>query len=607
MFNRRVLTIALSLLPTLLASAALLTGCQPKAEQSPASTPPPIPASAPPANPNLVLEATGPGLARLEVQLSAKGSAAVSTSPLKFEFKGIDGLVVGGIELPSDVATDYEITAFDAAGKATHKGRGSLPGLARNDRPRLLPLPPTGEGEGLVVSLTRERLVLDVKPSAKPNNFAAHLDVYDPLGKPTKIEPLDIHWGLTDARDVRLIPGPGRFDIQLVPKDPPVLMRICDLSTQVWACLPNGNCRPRRICVDPWTAISAGGSHTCGLTKNKIAYCWGSNTQGELGTPTTDACSNATTFNSSCSKRPLAVDCPAGAPCRFTQISSGQTLTAAIDTNGDAWWWGRGGVAHHKVSAVLAGSPVKFTRIAAGYGHACALSQARSEIWCWGTNGYGEADAPKTTLDVPDSAPVRVLAPLKFQKIVAGGEHSCAIGNTGVDVVCWGRDDDNQSSGPSSTQAPATGTGPYFFQQFGGLTPILDVTASQTSSCVTLGANNGVKCWGAHRTWNVTPFGTPEHLAAGFGQVCAVAGQVAKCVGTNNWGELGIGSMMLQSAPVAVKAPPALYADVSAGDAHTCGLTPTGDAYCWGDNLQGQIGIGTASYSVKEPALVATP
>jgi alpha-tubulin suppressor-like RCC1 family protein len=40
--------------------------------------------------------------------------------------------------------------------------------------------------------------------------------------------------------------------------------------------------------------------------------------------------------------------------------------------------------------SVLAGSPVKFWQVAAGYGHGCAISQGRSEIWCWGTNGYGE-------------------------------------------------------------------------------------------------------------------------------------------------------------------------------------------------------------------------
>ena len=48
-------------------------------------------------------------------------------------------------------------------------------------------------------------------------------------------------------------------------------------------------------------------------------------------------------------------------------------------------------------------------------------------------------------------------------------------------------------------------------------------------------------------------------------------------------------------APVPVKAPPPLYSVISAGAAHTCGVTPDGDAYCWGDNLAGQVGTGAVS------------
>jgi alpha-tubulin suppressor-like RCC1 family protein len=599
MSSRRIRAVALPLLALLLAVSTLLTGCRPGTEQPPAQQPPSP--SPPPAN--TVIETTGAGLARLEVLLSASGS----NEPLRYEFKGSDGSIAGGIALPGDVPAEYTITAFDAADKATHTGKGSIPGLARNDRPLVLPLPPTGEGEGLLVSLTRERLVLDVKQSPESNEATVRLQAFDPQGNPMRLNPDDLRWGLTDPRYFNLLPRPDRYEVALVPKDFPTLIKLCEFGTQVFACLPNTHCKVVRVCIDPWTTISVGGAHTCGLTQAGVAYCWGSNTQGELGAPTTASCSSATTFSSQCSTRPLRVACPTGAPCRFTQISAGQTLTTAIDTNGDAWWWGRGAPDHHKVSATLAGSAVKFTLVAAGFGHGCAISQSRSEIWCWGANGFGEAGAPKTTLDVPDSAPVRVMVPLTFKKIVAGGEHTCAIGATGVDVVCWGRDDQKQTSGPNSTQAPATGTGPYFFQHFGGLTPIVDVAASQSSTCVVLGAGNGVKCWGEHSILNVTPFGAAERVTAGFGHVCATLNQQAKCVGTNNWGELGIGSSMLQTAPVAVKTPPALYSVLSAGDSHTCGVTPDGDAFCWGNNLSGQVGNGTASYSIKEPTKVVTP
>lgn len=34
------------------------------------------------------------------------------------------------------------------------------------------------------------------------------------------------------------------------------------------------------------------------------------------------------------------------------------------------------------------------------------------------------------------------------------------------------------------------------------------------------------------------------------------------------------------------------FKQISVGDMHSCGVTPSGQAVCWGDNTQGQLGTG---------------
>ena len=431
--------------------------------------------------PPLVLEASAKDIGGLSVRFTYKDKELS-----RYEFKGAEGQVVGAVTLPTEVGTSYEITAWNTNGKITNYGTGPVPAASEDGRPRVLPVPPSGEANGLEVSLANERIVVTVKPG-ESNQFNVQADIFDPYGNPVKIDPIEIRWGLTDGR-LALKPLPDGPKVVLVPNKGITLERLCVTPPEVYACTVNGHCRPIKVCSDPWATVSAGDSHTCALTKSGLAYCWGSNTDGQLGSVTTAACSPSTLFNSDCSTRPQAVTCPTGSPCRFTQISAGTTMTAAIDTNGDAWWWGRGGVAHHKVSATLLGTQQKFALISAGFGHACAISSSRSEVWCWGTNAYGESGLPaRTPMEVSDLSPNRVLVPFTFRAIAVGGEHSCALGSGGTDVVCWGRNDDKQTSGTSYSQS-----GQFYFQLFGGLTQIQDIDVSGSSSCAALGWGNGV-------------------------------------------------------------------------------------------------------------------
>ena len=103
-------------------------------------------------------------------------------------------------------------------------------------------------------------------------------------------------------------------------------------------------------------------------------------------------------------------------------------------------------------------------------------------------------------------------------------------------------------------------------------------------------------------------------VSAGAMGTCGIAADgAALCWGSNAAGALGTGaSRMLTAtlAPVRVRTDVRL-ASVHAGERFACGLTAAGRAYCWGDNLFGQLGDGsddwrTAPVPVRSDARFAS-
>ena len=80
------------------------------------------------------------------------------------------------------------------------------------------------------------------------------------------------------------------------------------------------------------------------------------------------------------------------------------------------------------------------------------------------------------------------------------------------------------------------------------------------------------------------------------------AGQ-ASCWGQNSDGQLGNGTVNESTTPVAVSGG-LTFSSLVAGDYHACGLTSGGAAYCWGRNNNGQLGDGTTTNRTT-PTLVS--
>lgn len=89
----------------------------------------------------------------------------------------------------------------------------------------------------------------------------------------------------------------------------------------------------------------------------------------------------------------------------------------------------------------------------------------------------------------------------------------------------------------------------------------------------------------------------PSTLVAGRSHTCGLSTSgAAYCWGWNRQGELGDGDMTWRrvTQPVAV-AGGLTFVSLSAGEYHTCGLTSAGTAWCWGRNSVGQLGDGTVT------------
>lgn len=179
--------------------------------------------------------------------------------------------------------------------------------------------------------------------------------------------------------------------------------------------------------------VSASISHSCGLATDDTAWCWGSNAGGRLGDP-------------SGSDSPIPV--PVAGDIHWRAIDAGHIHNCGIATNGLAYCWGTGnggrlGNGADTSSAVpqlvrLTVGPV--WRISAGDGHACAIAGGNHDVHCWGNGFAGQLG---NGLRVNRPFPIRAAVDGPFRDVSAGKLHTCAVHEDGR-MFCWGSNDHGQ-------------------------------------------------------------------------------------------------------------------------------------------------------------------
>lgn len=257
--------------------------------------------------------------------------------------------------------------------------------------------------------------------------------------------------------------------------------------------------------------------------------------------------------------------------------------------------------------------------VSAGAEHTCAIDSDGTG-WCWGRSLLNQtgarSDEHPCTTEAFCLAPARVWTPLELDEVSAGGTHTCTLANGSA--FCWGSDWRGQLGG-----------GRRSYQRCGNLpcsvepvraalgARLVDVTAGANHSCALTAAGEAY-CWGyAHfgqvgdgvardstRLAVLVAGGHHfEQISAGTSHTCAVdADAQAWCWGADLEGRLGLGEVRSSPVPAPVTGDPTSedparrerlrWSAIEAGVSHTCGITVDGEVYCWGQNMYGQLGAG---------------
>ena len=375
-----------------------------------------------------------------------------------------------------------------------------------------------------------------------------------------------------------------------------------------------------------YTAISAGGWHSCAIDTAGAIGCWGRNSSGEADAPEGSYTAISAGLSHSC-----AIDTAGAIKCwgdnyngqadapegSYTAISAGWQHSCAIDTAGAIGCWGRNSSGEadgpegsytaiaaaggrHSCAIDTAGAidcwglnddgqadapEGSYTSISAGWDHSCAIA-ADQTIACWGNNGVGQADAPEgsyTSISAGSRYSCAIAADQtiacwgdinngqtdapegRYTAISDGWNHSCAIDTAGA-IDCWGANDYGQTDAPEG--------GSYA------------IAAGNRHSCAkdTAGA---IGCWGA-KNYDFgqadAPEGSYTAISAGGWHSCAIAAdQTIAC-----WGANGLGQ---------ADAPEGSYTAISAGWQHSCAIDTAGAIACWGANGLGQADAPEGSYT----------
>lgn len=200
------------------------------------------------------------------------------------------------------------------------------------------------------------------------------------------------------------------------------------------------------------------GQFVCARSATEV-WCWGNNTDGQLGDGRTDhgSCMRSGGGNYDCALSPESITPLNDLTENIVQLALGSSHACALTDAGSVYCWGEGvfgALGQDNDAFAASGVPLLVpgvtgaTQITAGGGHTCALLDTGA-MKCWGLHDEGQlgdgvpvndhddvCDVGSSTLDCTDTpSDVAIIDDGTF--IAAGDSHTCAIRGT-TEVWCWG-------------------------------------------------------------------------------------------------------------------------------------------------------------------------
>jgi alpha-tubulin suppressor-like RCC1 family protein len=333
-------------------------------------------------------------------------------------------------------------------------------------------------------------------------------------------------------------------------------------------------------------------------TAETTAYAWGANSSGQLG-------------DGSTSGQFLPV--PVSGTPKLVEISASEDFTVAIASDGTAWAWGGNasgqlgnGTYNNSDVPVPVSMPagVTFTAIAANAGGCCRghviALDSTGKLWGWGADDFNDNGTGAAT-NIPE--PNTVLpSGVSFKAVGAGADAGFAVAADGTPYG-WGDNGDGDLNFP---------TGVKFTSVAGGCDIGWGLDATGQAYAWGADYNGQLGTGGTGPGKVIMPAGvsfqsiSPGRCQNGFSVAVGTNGHLYAW-GENGNGQLGDGTTTSRNSPGPVAAPSgASFVAASAGGAHAVALDSTGHVWSWGDNSQGQLGIG-AGPGQPTPQMIQQP